>query len=160
VKKLALVAVMAIAVLILGTSACNSAKGTNATTPTVEKQAPVVKAPSPQPDTNGSINISGIRDGIGYSYWQRPGSCRELTLKFPGDSSYVLYDEDDNNRIGDRGDYIKVIHHDQLAVVYFDGGGNDIPGDWSYQMPSKKRATQVFQAWRPWIIQAYLEQHS
>jgi hypothetical protein len=93
----------------------------------------------------------GDHKGTKYSYWQTHGCCRELTLEQPDGSVVILYDEDNNNVIGnDKKDYY-MIQKDGMTLKYTKNH-TLIPNGWNDEVmktdEALEYATQLFQEWR------------
>ena len=106
-------------------------------------------------EDDSSWDAEGERDGADYEYWQRRNSCRKLTLPQPDGSVVTIYDENDNNTIGDHGwDYYRIDKGDEY--IEYSKSGVEKSDGWSGEELENEKAladaTAHFKPWRAWII--------
>jgi len=114
--------------------------------PVATTDVPVESAKERDP----KLDFKGTVDGYDYTYWQRPGSCRELTLVH-GDTTWVAYDENDDNVIGsDPWDEYRVTIGQESVRCDSEGieRSKHWPGEKLDRATTLRRATDDFQDWR------------
>lgn len=70
----------------------------------------------------GRRTYTGVLEGVNVKYWEQFMSCRELTLEEPNGLVRVMYDENDDNILGNYyGDFVQINRPNGVSVTYAPG---------------------------------------